>query len=48
LQKNSADERAHSHYAQVLWHRGRHDKAVQHLADAVFVRWRSAIVGRAG
>jgi tetratricopeptide (TPR) repeat protein len=35
LQKNPADERAHCHFARVMWQCGRPDAAVHHLEESV-------------
>lgn len=35
LQKNPADERAHRHYAEVMWHRGEHNTAIRHMEKSV-------------
>lgn len=35
LQKNPADERAHRHFAEVMWHRGEYKTAIRHMEKSV-------------
>lgn len=35
LRKNPADERAHRHFAEVLWRRGQHQDAIRHQKESV-------------
>jgi tetratricopeptide (TPR) repeat protein len=35
LQKNPADERAHRHFAELLWRRGQHQVAIRHQEESV-------------
>lgn len=35
LEKNPSDERAHRHFAEVLWHQGDHDAAIRHQEKSV-------------
>lgn len=34
LHQNPADERAHRHYAEVMWQRGQHQAAIQHMEES--------------